>query len=178
MSHPSPSVSPTGWARKSEGGDPPELRKGPSAAQSLGLAEQACAWQGGFVHEKRLDGLRLPPLAGPLWVRVGRRRGGRRRCSVARTFFFILGLPQYGESLLILIERIPITILFAWIYNGTGRSLLLMILFHASLNTWSEALSLPPGSTEPTALSLTVITWVAAVIVILMNVRARRAGGC
>jgi uncharacterized protein len=90
-------------------------------------------------------------------------------------FLFILGLPQYGASPLILIERIPVTLLFGWIYNGTGRSLLLMILFHASLNTWTETLSLPPGSTEPAALSLTAIIWVAAAVVVLMNLRARRA---
>ncbi|MFL5800881.1 MAG: type II CAAX prenyl endopeptidase Rce1 family protein [Roseiflexaceae bacterium] len=88
-------------------------------------------------------------------------------------FFFIPGLPHYSASFaLFLLAGVPLRILFGWIYNGTGGSVLLMILFHASLNAWAEILSLPTAGAEPVWLSFTAILWVAAAAVLLMNRRA------
>jgi hypothetical protein len=38
--------------------------------------------------------------------------------------------------------------LFGWVYNGTGGSVLLLILFHASGNFWSEIIPLGPPAVD------------------------------
>ncbi len=63
---------------------------------------------------------------------------------------------------------IPLTILITWVYHGSGDSLLLVMLFHAAVNTWSGPLMISPeaaGSTRPFTL-VVVLTWVVAILVI------------
>jgi membrane protease YdiL (CAAX protease family) len=91
-------------------------------------------------------------------------------------FFFTPGLSQYDASfVLFLLAGPPLRILFGWIYNGSGGSILLMILFHGSLDAWGETLSFRPAVFEPAWLSFTVILWVAAVVVVLRD-RGPKAG--
>jgi hypothetical protein len=47
--------------------------------------------------------------------------------------------------------------LFGWVYNGSGGSILLLILFHASGNFWSEILPLGPPAVDA--------AWVAEILV-------------
>src|SRR5207245_10326760 len=41
---------------------------------------------------------------------------------------------------LFLVRTIALSIVSTWLYNGTRRSLLFVLLFHASLNTWPNTL--------------------------------------
>ena len=85
-------------------------------------------------------------------------------------FFFVPGLTQGSFSFwLVLASGIPLRILYGWVYNGTGGSVLLMILLHASANAWSEILPLGPMVPEPAYLTVTAISWGAAVAVLRMN---------
>lgn len=63
---------------------------------------------------------------------------------------------------------IPLTLLITWIYHGSGDSLLLVMLFHTSVNTWAGPLMISPeaaGSTRPFTL-VVVLTWIVAILVI------------
>lgn len=88
-------------------------------------------------------------------------------------FFFTPGTTQASSSFVyFLVTLIAVRILFGWIYNGTGGSVLLMILFHGSWDAWDEILGRGPMVADPYGLMLAAILWVAAVIVLLMNRRA------
>lgn len=61
----------------------------------------------------------------------------------------------------------PLCILITWVYHGSGESLLLVMLFHAAVNTWSGVLKISPeaaGSTRPLALAV-LLTWVVALLI-------------
>lgn len=63
---------------------------------------------------------------------------------------------------------IPLTLLITWVYHGSGDSLLLVMLFHAAVNTWSGPLMISPeaaGSTRPFAL-VVILMWVVAILVV------------
>lgn len=83
--------------------------------------------------------------------------------------FFISDSAQHSLPFgLYALLTIPLTILITWIYHGSGGSLLLVMLFHASVNTWSGPLMISPeaaGSPRPFILVI-VLTWVAAILVI------------
>lgn len=90
-------------------------------------------------------------------------------------FFFTPGTTQASSSFLFfLVQLIPARILFGWIYNGTGGSVLLTILFHGSWNAWGEILGSGPMVADAFGLTETVILWAVAITVLIMN---RRSGG-
>lgn len=77
--------------------------------------------------------------------------------------------------------QIPIAILFTWVFNSTGGSVLMTILLHAVLNastrlwnTLPEYSVEPPTAAEAAAqtvhinLMMTIVVWVAAVVVVLV----------
>jgi membrane protease YdiL (CAAX protease family) len=67
---------------------------------------------------------------------------------------------------------IPLTILITWVYHGSGDSLLLVMLFHAAVNTWSGPLMISPeaaGSTRPLVL-VVILTWGLAILIIGLKV--------
>ena len=85
-------------------------------------------------------------------------------------FFFTPGTTQASSSFVFfLVQLIAVRILFGWIYNGTGGSVLLMILFHGSWDAWDEILGRGPMVADPYGLTLTAILWVAAVMVLVMK---------
>jgi membrane protease YdiL (CAAX protease family) len=62
---------------------------------------------------------------------------------------------------------IPLTILITWVYHGSGNSLLLVMLFHAAINTWSGPFMIIPeaaGSTRPLVL-VVMLTWSLAILI-------------
>jgi membrane protease YdiL (CAAX protease family) len=62
---------------------------------------------------------------------------------------------------------IPLTLLVTWVYHGSGDSLLLVMLFHAAVNTWSGPLMISPeaaGSTRPLVL-VVILTWGLAILI-------------
>lgn len=90
--------------------------------------------------------------------------------------FFISSAAQYSLSFwLYALLTIPLTILITWVYHGSGESLLLVMLFHAAVNTWSGPLRISPemaGSTRPFVL-VVLLTWVIAILVVVSHKRVR-----
>ena len=81
--------------------------------------------------------------------------------------FFTPGQPQSNFSFLpFLLTLIPVRILFGWIYNVTGGSVLLAVLLHASGNAWSEIFPLGPTAID-TAWPEMIVFAIAAVFVVL-----------
>jgi hypothetical protein len=82
--------------------------------------------------------------------------------------FFISGSAQNSMPFwLYALLTIPLTILITWVYHGSGDSLLLVMLFHAAVNTWSGPLMISPeaaGSTRPLVL-VVILTWGLALLV-------------
>ena len=77
--------------------------------------------------------------------------------------------------------QVPLAILFAWVFNSTGGSVLMAILLHAVLNAsgrlWGalpEYSVEPPSAAEAAAqtvhinIVMTIVTWIAAVVVMLV----------
>ena len=77
--------------------------------------------------------------------------------------------------------QIPAAILFTWVFNSTGGSVLIAILMHAVLNAstrlWSampEYAVEPPTAAEAAAqtvhinVMVTIVVWVAAIVVVLV----------
>ncbi len=82
--------------------------------------------------------------------------------------FFITASAQHGMSFwLFALLTLALCILMTWLYHGSGDSLLLVLLFHAAVNTWSGPLKISPeatGSNLPFAL-VVIFAWVAALLV-------------
>lgn len=56
--------------------------------------------------------------------------------------FFITGTAQsYVPFELFALRTISLSLISTWLYNGTNRSVLFVLLFHASLNTWPNTLN-------------------------------------
>ena len=84
--------------------------------------------------------------------------------------FFTPGQPQERfEFVPFLLTLIVVRFLFGWVYNGSGESILLLILFHASGNLWSEILPLGPPAADAAWVGEIVVFGVAAAIVFLMG---------
>jgi len=65
----------------------------------------------------------------------------------------------------------PLCILITWVYHCSGDSLLLVMLFHAAVNTWSGVLKIGPeaaGSTRPLTL-VVLLTWIVALLVVVVR---------
>ena len=84
--------------------------------------------------------------------------------------FFISASAQHSLPFwLFALLTMPLCILITWVYHCSGDSLLLVMLFHAAVNTWSGALMISPeaaGSTRPLTLIM-LLTWVVALFVIV-----------
>jgi len=92
--------------------------------------------------------------------------------------FLIPGTPQSTIPFaLYLAQAVPLGILLTWLYQGSGGSLLLVALFHASINTWPGPLRLLPDATDslrPFAL-VTALVWALATVVVATGGLARGA---
>jgi uncharacterized protein len=87
--------------------------------------------------------------------------------------FFTPGQPQSEFSFIpFLLTLIAVRILFGWVYNATGGSVLLTVLLHASGNAWSEILPLGPPTFDVAWMAEILVFGVAAVIVVLMYRRS------
>jgi len=82
--------------------------------------------------------------------------------------FFISASSQYGLPFWLFgLLSAALCILLTWVYHGAGDSLLLVMLLHAAVNTWSGPLRISPdmaGSTRPFAL-VVLLTWVVALLI-------------
>jgi len=68
-----------------------------------------------------------------------------------------------------------LSVLFGWLYNRTGGSLLVMLLLHASVNVGSFVPA-AVGSAGAAATVYALVTWVVAVLVVVRLGRATLAG--
>jgi membrane protease YdiL (CAAX protease family) len=106
-------------------------------------------------------------------------RHGALRASVALgvvwalwhlPLFAVPGAPQGQVPFsLFLAQAVALSVLFAWAYNGTSGSLPIVLLLHASVNTWAGALRILPeatGSLLPWLLA-TALACVVAVALVL-----------
>ena len=55
-------------------------------------------------------------------------------------FFIPAAVQSHLPFALFLVRTVALSVITTWIYNGTRRSLLFVLLFHASLNTWPNTL--------------------------------------
>jgi hypothetical protein len=84
--------------------------------------------------------------------------------------FAVPGAPQ-GQVpfLLFAAQAVALSVFFAWAYNGTKGSLPVVLLLHASVNTWAGALRILPEATGSLApwLLATALACVVAVALVL-----------
>jgi uncharacterized protein len=67
-------------------------------------------------------------------------------------FFLLPGTTQRASSfLMFLVTLIVARVVLGWVYSGSGGSVLLAILLHASGNAWNEVLSQGPATTASAA---------------------------
>lgn len=74
---------------------------------------------------------------------------------------------------LFFLMAIPLSTLFAWLFNKTGGSVLLVMLFHGAVNTSSGPLRILPsttGSLRPYEIAV-VLIWIAALLVVFTSPR-------
>ena len=79
-------------------------------------------------------------------------------------------VPAHLPWWLFLLGTLALSILCTWLYNSTGRSLLLVALFHGAINTWAVLLPIAPtfaGDLRPAALFVGLL-WVCAFVVVLI----------
>ncbi len=90
--------------------------------------------------------------------------------------FFISDSAQHSLPFwLFALLTMALCILITWVYHCSGDSLLLVILFHTAINTWSGVLKISPeaaGSTRPLTL-VVLLTWVLALLVVSRKVDSR-----
>jgi CAAX protease family protein len=93
--------------------------------------------------------------------------------------FFTPGQPQHRFAFLpFLLTLIVVRFLFGWVYNGSRGSVLLLILFHASGNFWSEMIPLGPPAIDAAWVGefLVFAAAAAAVLLTYRRVAAEPAG--
>ena len=77
----------------------------------------------------------------------------------------IPGTPQAQlPLLLVVVQTVAVSLILAWILRSTGGSLLLVVLTHASINTWAGPLRVLPvdaGSVRPYAIATAFIVALA-----------------
>ncbi|TME14593.1 MAG: CPBP family intramembrane metalloprotease [Chloroflexi bacterium] len=90
-------------------------------------------------------------------------------------FFISITVQSHLPFALFLVRTVALSFVSTWIYNGSRRSLLFVLLFHASLNTWPNTLDVleTEGTLGPyISTSLIYCGW-AAQLVILGVLRGR-----
>jgi membrane protease YdiL (CAAX protease family) len=90
--------------------------------------------------------------------------------------FWIPGTPQsHVPFALFMVRTVSLSIISTWLYNGSRRSLLFVLLFHASLNTWPNTLYIleTEGTLAPYTSATIVYTGWAIGLLILGLIRGR-----
>jgi membrane protease YdiL (CAAX protease family) len=90
--------------------------------------------------------------------------------------FWISGTAQsHLPFALFVVRTVALSVISTWLYNGTKRSLLFVLLFHASLNTWPNTVSIleAQGTIAPYTSTTIIYAGWAAQLVILGLLRGR-----
>jgi CAAX protease family protein len=90
-------------------------------------------------------------------------------------FFIPAAIQSHLPFPLFLVRTIALSIISTWMYNGSRRSLLFVLLFHASLNTWPNTLYIlqEEGALGPYISTSIIYCGWAAQLVILGLLRGR-----
>ena len=80
--------------------------------------------------------------------------------------FFLPNSDTYHQSFVVYITQVTaISVAMAWLWERTGRSLLLIMLMHAAVNNTQDIIpAAVPGGTKTFGLSASPISWLAAVV--------------
>lgn len=75
--------------------------------------------------------------------------------------FFYRAADTYGQSFFVYTLQVTaISVAMAWLYHGTGGSLLLTMLMHSAINQSKDIVpSAVPGASNPFTLSSSVVAW-------------------
>ena len=90
--------------------------------------------------------------------------------------FFIDGTAQsHLPFALFAVRTVSLSIISTWLYNGSRRSLLFVLLFHASLNTWPNTLNVleTEGTIGPYISTTIIYTGWACQLFLLGLIRGR-----
>jgi len=135
---------------------------------------------GGLLEETGWRGYALPrlqPRVGALWASII--LGVVRACwhfplfFIAGAGFDTIAFPVY------VVITIALSVLFTWVYNSTGHSLLLVSIAHASVNVWMANLwgravaALPFTAHGPDPAFLYAATLMAAAILLALRTDRR-----
>jgi uncharacterized protein len=90
-------------------------------------------------------------------------------------FFLLPGTTQHAASfVMFLVTLVAARVVYGWVYSGSGGSILLVILLHASGNTWAEVLSQGPAATTASAAGRTeTAVFIVAALVAVWITRQR-----
>jgi membrane protease YdiL (CAAX protease family) len=126
---------------------------------TAGPLQEEFGWRGYALPrlQRRLDALVSSLVLGVLWW------------LWHLPLVFIPGRFMVGTPLLfgvLLVEMVLVTILFTWIYNNTGGSILAAMLFHTSMN-WSIWVALPSMKVNLAIVGFTIMLLAIAVAVVL-----------
>lgn len=130
----------------------------------------------GLLEEFGWSGCAYPALR----ARLGFVRAGAVMGVVVATwhlpFFLMDGTTQSVSSFpLFLFTLVAARILFGWVYDGSGGSILLTVLLHASGNAWSESLDRGPATVDAPGLTETLVFCTAALGAVLVSRRRAAA---
>jgi membrane protease YdiL (CAAX protease family) len=128
----------------------------------------------GLLEEFGWSGYAYPALR----ARYGSVRAGAVVGVIVATwhlpFFLSQGTTQSVSSFpLFLLTLVAARIVFGWVYDGSGGSILLAVLLHAAGNTWSESLGRGPLTADAPGLTETLVLCVAALAAVLVSRRRR-----
>jgi len=91
----------------------------------------------------------------------------------------LFGIPGTAQShlpfVVFLVRTVALSIISTWLYNGTRRSLLFVLLFHASLNTWPNTVYIieTQGTIAPYVSTTIIYSGWALQLLILGLIRGR-----
>lgn len=109
---------------------------------------------------------RLEARWGPLWASLGL---GVIWAAWHLPLFFVSASAQHSVPFgLYALLAPPLSVVMTWVYYRSGHSLLLAMLFHGAVNTWSGTLQIGPdaaGSTRPLVF-VVLTTWVVALAIV------------
>jgi len=92
--------------------------------------------------------------------------------------FWTHGAPLEGRSpVLLVVALIPTSILFAWVFDHTGESILLVIVLHATHNLAGPPMPLGGGPLLTPYLVSVLLKWLLAVVVLTADPMFRLTGG-
>ena len=164
------------------GGQPPSLGSLIGVLPIVGIITVYMVFFVALGEEVGWRGYALPALQARYGALVSSAILGALWCLWHLPLFFNPDL-HYSDLpfLLQLAFQIPAAILFTWVFNSTGGSVLIAILMHAVLNASSRLWSAmpeysvePPTAAEAAAQTVhinvmfAIVVWVAAVVVVLV----------